>query len=81
MSWRPTIKTIACIKLASDVQPCLRRDVRGAGDLQHRRIFDFPSERESNAYVLPIDGHTARIYRIWIAMLTPVSPEATSGQI
>jgi hypothetical protein len=76
MSWRPTIKTIACIKLAS-----LRRDVRGAGDLQHRRIFDLLSERESNAYVLPIDGHTARIYRIWIAMLTPVSPEATSGQI
>lgn len=63
------------------MQPCLRRVVRGDGDLQHRRIFDFPSERESNAHVVLIDGHAARIYRIRIPMLTSVSPEAASGQI
>ena len=45
--------------------------VRGAGDLQRRRIFDFPSEREINAYVVSIDDHAARVYRIRIAMLTP----------
>jgi hypothetical protein len=44
-------------------------------------MLDFPYERESNAHVVSIDGHAARIYRIWIAMLTPVSPEAASGQI
>lgn len=51
-------ETITCMRLKIDVQPCLRRVVRGADDLQRRRtFFDFPSEREINAYVVSIDGN------------------------
>ena len=57
-----------------------RRVVRGADDLQRPRIFDFPSERERNACMVSIDGRADRIYRIWIAMLTPEHPEAASTQ-
>ena len=57
-----------------------RRAVRGADDLQRRRIFDFPSERETDACMVSIDGRAARIYRIWIAMLTYGHPEAAFVQ-
>lgn len=54
--------------------------VRGAGDLQRRRIFDFPSERESNAHLVLIDRNAARIYRIRIVVLTSGHPETASIQ-
>lgn len=34
-------------------------------------FFDFPFKREINAYVVSINDHAARVYRIQIAMLTP----------
>jgi hypothetical protein len=74
----PTVTTTTCRRLTSDVQPCLRRVVRGAGDLQRRRIFDFPSERKIDAYVVSIDRNAARIYWIRAAVLTSRHPEAIS---
>ena len=41
-------------------------------------IFDFPSERESNAHLVSIDRNAARIYRIRAAVLTSRHPEAIS---
>ena len=79
MSWRVQVsETIIRIRLTSDEQPCLRRVVRGADDLQRRRIFDFPSERGSKAYVVSIDRNAARVYRIRTIVLTPGHPEVCS---